>query len=129
MKILFKVLLLSGILLSGSASLNAKEIYLSQQTTKDYGVLVKVYDELKLGDNKINVKVFYKTKALDGVNVNFKLYKPNGEIIEYKSNTANENYNYVFNINLEENGEYRYVITYNVMTGGVTRDSRGSFEL
>ncbi len=129
MKILFKVLLLSGILLSGSASLNAKEIYLSQQTTKDYGVLVKVYDELKLGDNKINVKVFYKTKALDGVNVNFKLYKPNGEIIEYKSNTANENYNYVFNINLEEKGEYTYVITYNVMTGGVTRDSKGSFKL
>ena len=129
MKNLLKILLISGILLSGSASLNAKEIYLSQQTTKDYGVLVKVYDELKLGDNKINVKVFYKTKALDGVNVNFKLYKPNGEIIEYKSNTANENYNYVFNINLEENGEYRYVITYNVMTGGVTRDSRGSFSI
>lgn len=129
MKILFKVLLLSGILLSGSASLNAKEIYLSQQTTKDYGVLVKVYDELKLGVNEINVKVFYKTKALDGVNVNFKLYKPNGEIIEYKSNTANENYNYVFNINLEEKGEYTYVITYNVMTGGVTRDSKGSFKL
>ena len=129
MKNLLKILLISGILLSGSASLNAKEIYLSQQTTKDYGVLVKVYDELKLGDNKINVKVFYKTKALDGVNVNFKLYKPNGEIIEYKSNTANENYTYVFNINLEENGEYRYVITYNVMTGGVTRDSRGSFSI
>ena len=36
MKILFKVLLLSGILLSGSASLNAKEIYLSNQTNKDY---------------------------------------------------------------------------------------------
>ena len=129
MKNLLKILLVSGILLSGSASLNAKEIYLSQQTTKDYGVLVKVYDELKLGDNKINVKVFYKTKALDGVNVNFKLYKPNGEIIEYKSNTANENYNYVFNINLEEKGEYTYVITYNVMTGGVTRDSKGSFKL
>jgi hypothetical protein len=129
MKNLLKILLISGILLSGSASLNAKEIYLSQQTTKDYGVLVKVYDELKLGDNKINVKVFYKTKALDGVNVNFKLYKPNGEIIEYKSNTANENYNYVFNINLEEKGEYTYVITYNVMTGGVTRDSKGSFKL
>lgn len=129
MKNLLKILLVSGILLSGSTSLNAKEIYLSQQTTKDYGVLVKVYDELKLGDNKINVKVFYKTKALDGVNVNFKLYKPNGEIIEYKSNTANENYNYVFNINLEEKGEYTYVITYNVMTGGVTRDSKGSFKL
>ena len=127
MKNLLRILLVSGILLSGTTSLNAKEIYLSQQTTKDYGVLVKVYDELKLGDNKINVKVFYKTKALDGVNVNFKLYKPNGEIIEYKSNTANENYNYVFNINLEEKGEYTYVITYNVMTGGVTRDSKGSF--
>ncbi len=129
MKNLLRILLVSGILLSGTTSLNAKEIYLSQQTTKDYGVLVKVYDELKLGDNKINVKVFYKTKALDGVNVNFKLYKPNGEIIEYKSNTANENYNYVFNINLEEKGEYTYVITYNVMTGGVTRDSKGSFKL
>ena len=129
MKNLLKILLVSGILLGGSTFLNAKEIYLSQQTTKDYGVLVKVYDELKLGDNKINVKVFYKTKALDGVNVNFKLFKPNGEIIEYKSNTANENYNYVFNINLEEKGEYTYVITYNVMTGGVTRDSKGSFKL
>lgn len=129
MKILFKVLLLSGILLSGSASLNAKEIYLSQQTTKDYGVLVKVYDELKLGVNEINVKVFYKTKALDGVNVNFKLYKPNGERVEYKSNTINDKNNYMFNINLEEKGEYTYVITYNVMTGGVTRDSKGSFKL
>ncbi len=129
MKNLLKILLVLGILFSGSTYLNAKDIYLSQQTSKDYGVLVKVYDELKLGDNKINVKVFYKTKALDGVNVNFKLYKPNGEIIEYKSNTANENYNYVFNINLEEKGEYTYVITYNVMTGGVTRDSKGSFKL
>ena len=129
MKNLLKILLISGILLSGSASLNAKEIYLSQQTTKDYGVLVKVYDELKSGVNEINVKVFYKTKALDGVNVNFKLYKPNGEIIEYKSNTANENYNYVFNINLEEKGEYKYVVTYNVLTGGYPRNSSGSFQL
>ncbi len=129
MKNLLKILLISGILLSGSASLNAKEIYLSQQTTKDYGVHVKVYDDLKIGNNEVNVKILYKTKALDGVNVNFKLYKPNGEIIEYKSNTANENYNYVFNINLEEKGEYTYVITYNVMTGGVTRDSKGSFKL
>lgn len=129
MKNLLKILLVLGILFSGSTYLNAKDIYLSQQTSKDYGVLVKVYDELKSGVNEINVKVFYKTKALDGVNVNFKLYKPNGEIIEYKSNTANENYNYVFNINLEEKGEYTYVITYNVMTGGVTRDSKGSFKL
>ena len=129
MKNLLKILLISGILLSGSASLNAKEIYLSQQTTKDYGVLVKVYDELKSGVNEINVKVFYKTKALDGVNVSFKLYKPNGEMVEYKSNTINDKNNYVFNINLEEKGEYKYVVTYNVMTGGVTRDSRGSFQL
>ncbi len=129
MKNLLKILLVSGILLSGSTSLNAKEIYLSQQTTKDYGVHVKVYDDLKIGNNEVNVKILHKTKALDGVNVNFKLYKPNGERVEYKSNTANENYNYVFNINLEEKGEYTYVITYNVMTGGVTRDSKGSFKL
>jgi len=129
MKNLLKILLISGILLSGSTSLNAEEIYLSKQTNKNYGVDVKVYDDLKIGNNEFNVKIFHKTKALDGVNVNFKLYKPNGEIIEYKSNTANENYNYVFNINLEEKGEYTYVITYNVMTGGVTRDSKGSFKL
>ena len=129
MKNLLKIVLVLGIFLSGSTFLNAKDIYLSQQTTKDYGVLVKVYDELKLGINEINVKVFYKTKALDGVNVNFKLYKPNGEMVEYKSNTINDKNNYVFNINLEEKGEYKYVVTYNVMTGGVTRDSRGSFKL
>ncbi|MCT7528545.1 hypothetical protein N5T79_05255 [Aliarcobacter cryaerophilus] len=51
MKNLLRILLVSGILLSGTTSLNAKEIYLSHQTTKDYRVLVKVYDELKLGDN------------------------------------------------------------------------------
>ena len=129
MKNLLKILLVLGILFSGSTYLNAKEIYLSQQTSKDYGVLVKVYDELKSGVNEINVKVFYKTKALDGVNVSFKLYKPNGEMVEYKSNTINDKNNYVFNINLEEKGEYKYVVTYNVMTGGVTRDSRGSFQL
>ena len=129
MKNLLKILLVLGILFSGSTYLNAKDIYLSQQTSKDYGVLVKVYDELKSGVNEINVKVFYKTKALDGVNVSFKLYKPNGEMVEYKSNTINDKNNYVFNINLEEKGEYKYVVTYNVMTGGVTRDSRGSFEL
>jgi hypothetical protein len=129
MKNLLKILLVLGILFSGSTYLNAKDIYLSQQTSKDYGVLVKVYDELKSGVNEINVKVFYKTKALDGVNVSFKLYKPNGEMIEYKSNTINDKNNYVFNINLEEKGEYKYVVTYNVMTGGVTRDSRGSFQL
>ena len=129
MKNLLKILLVSGILLSGSTSLNAKEIYLSQQTTKDYGVHVKVYDDLKIGNNEVNVKILYKTKALDGVNVNFKLYKPNGEVVEYKSNTVNDKSNYVFNINLTEKGEYRYVITYNVMTGGVTRDARGSFSI
>lgn len=129
MKNLLKILLVSGILLSGSTSLNAKEIYLSQQTTKDYGVHVKVYDDLKIGNNEVNVKILYKTKALEGVNVNFKLYKPNGEIVEYKSNTVNDKSNYVFNINLTEKGEYRYVTTYNVMTGGVTRDSRGSFSI
>ena len=129
MKNLLKILLVLGIIFSGSTYLNAKDIYLSQQTSKDYGVLVKVYDELKSGVNEINVKVFYKTKALDGVNVSFKLYKPNGEMVEYKSNTINDKNNYVFNINLEEKGEYKYVVTYNVMTGGVTRDSRGSFQL
>ena len=129
MKNLLKILLLSGIFLSGSTFLNAKEIYLSQQTTKDYGVHVKVYDDLKIGNNELNIKILYKTKALDGVNVNFKLYKPNGEVVEYKSNTVNDKSNYVFNINLTEKGEYKYVTTYNVMTGGVTRDSKGSFEL
>lgn len=129
MKNLLKILLVSGILLSSCISLNAKEIYLSQQTTKDYGVHVKVYDDLKIGNNVLNVKILYKTKALDGVNVNFKLYKPNGEIVEYKSDTVNDKSNYLFNINLTEKGEYRYVITYNVMTGGVTRDSRGSFSI
>ena len=129
MKNLLKILLLSGIFLSGSTFLNAKEIYLSQQTTKDYGVHVRVYDDLKIGNNELNIKILYKTKALDGVNVNFKLYKPNGEVVEYKSNTVNDKSNYVFNINLTEKGEYKYVTTYNVMTGGVTRDSRGSFEL
>ena len=129
MKNLLKILLVSGILLSGSTSLNAKEIYLSQQTTKDYGVHVKVYDDLKIGNNEVNVKILYKTKALDGVNVNFKLYKPNGEIVEYKSNTINDKNNYVFNINLEEKGEYKYVVTYNVLTGGYPRNSSGSFQL
>lgn len=81
MKNLLKILLVLGILLTGSLSLNAKEIYLSQQTTKDYSVHVKVYDDLKLGDNEFNVKILYKTKSLDGVNVNLKLYKPNGEIV------------------------------------------------
>ncbi|MDD3054758.1 MAG: FixH family protein [Aliarcobacter sp.] len=129
MRNLLKILLVSGILLSSSTSLNAKEIYLSQQTTKDYRVHVKVYDDLKIGDNELNIKILYKTKALTGVNINFKLYKPNGEIVEYKSNTVNDKNNYTFNINLTEKGEYSYVTTYNVMTGGVTRDARGSFKL
>ena len=129
MKNLLKILLVLGILFSGSTYLNAKDIYLSQQTSKDYGVLVKVYDELKSGVNEINVKVFYKTKALDGVNVSFKLYKPNGEMVEYKSNTINDKNNYVFNINLEEKGEYKYVVTYNVLTGGYPRNSSRSFQL
>lgn len=129
MKNLLKILLVSGIFLSGSTFLNAKEIYLSQQTTKDYGVHVKVYDNLKIGNNEFNIKIFDKTTPVDGANVNFKLYKPNGEVVEYKSNTVNDKFNYVFNINLTEKGEYRYVTTYNIMTGGVTRDSRGSFKL
>lgn len=129
MKNLLKILLISGILLSGSTSLNAEEIYLSKQTNKNYGVDVKVYDDLKIGNNEFNVKIFHQTAPLNKANVSFKLFKPNGEIIEYKSNTANENYNYVFNINLEEKGEYKYIVTYHVMIGGVTRDSRGSFKL
>ena len=129
MRNLLKILLVIGILLTGSIYLNAQEIYLSQQTTKDYSVNVKVYDDLRIGNNEFNVKVLYKTKALDKVNVSFKLYKPNGEMVEYKSNTINDKNNYVFNINITEKGNYKYVIAYNVMTGGVTRDSRGSSEL
>lgn len=127
MKNLLRILLVSGILLSGTTSLNAKEIYLSHQTTKDYRVLVKVYDELKLGDNEFNVKILYKTKSLDGVNVNLKVYKPNGEVVEYNSNKVNDKKNYSFNVTLSEKGEYKYVISYNKVTGGITRTSRGSF--
>ena len=54
-KNLLKILLVLGILFSGSTYLNAKDIYLSQQTSKDYGVLVKVYDELKSGVNEIKI--------------------------------------------------------------------------
>lgn len=127
MKNLLRILLVSGILLSGTTSLNAKEIYLSHQTTKDYRVLVKVYDELKLGDNEFNVKILYKNKALDKVNVNLKVYKPNGEVVEYNSNKVNDKKNYAFDVKLLEKGEYGYVIKYNIMKGGVTRTSKGSF--
>ncbi|MGD9555044.1 MAG: FixH family protein [Arcobacteraceae bacterium] len=127
MKNLLRILLVSGILLSGTTSLNAKEIYLSHQTTKDYRVLVKVYDELKLGDNEFNIKILYQNKPLDKVNVNLKVYKPNGEVVEYNSNKVNDKKNYSFNVTLSEKGEYGYVITYNIMTGGVTRTSKGSF--
>ena len=129
MKNLLKILLVSGILLGGSTFLNAKEIYLSNQTNKDYKIEVKVYDDLKIGDNEFNVKIIYQTLPLDGVHVGFKLYKPNGEMIEYKSNTINDKRNYTFDVKLIEKGQYKYLITYNVMTGGVTRDSKGSFEL
>ena len=129
MKNLLKILLVSGILLGGSTFLNAKEIYLSNQTNKDYKIEVKVYDDLKIGDNEFNVKIIYQTLPLDGVHVGFKLYKPNGEMVEYKSNTINDKNNYVFNINLEEKGEYKYVVTYNVLTGGYPRNSSGSFQL
>ena len=37
-----------------------KRYILSHQTTKDYRVLVKVYDELKLGDNEFNIKFFIR---------------------------------------------------------------------
>ena len=129
MKNLLKILLVSGILLSGVTSLNAKGIYLSKQTNKDYTIDVKVYDDLKIGDNEFNVKIIYETLPLDGVHVNFKLYKPNGEIVELKTKKANDKNNYVFNINLEEKGEYQYVVTYNVITGGYPRNSSGSFQL
>ena len=129
MKNLLKILLVSGILLGGSTFLNAKEIYLSNQTNKDYKIEVKVYDDLKIGDNEFNVKIIYQTLPLDGVHVGFKLYKPNGEIVEYKSNTINDKRNYTFDVKLIEKGQYKYLITYNVMAGGVTRDSKGSFEL
>ena len=56
MKNLLKILLVLGILLTGSLSLNAKEIYLSQQTTKDYSVHVKVYDDLKVLDKSALTK-------------------------------------------------------------------------
>lgn len=129
MKNLFKILLVSGILLGGNVFLNAKEIYLSQQTIKDYSVNVKVYDNLEIGNNEVNVKILYKTKILKNADVTLKLYKPNGEMVEYKSNIVNDKNNYVFNINIPENGEYKYVVTYNVMKGGVTRNSKGSFKL
>ena len=65
-----------------------------------------MYDELKLGDNEFNIKILYQNKPLDKVN---------------------DEKNYSFNVTLSEKGEYGYVITYNIMTGGVTRTSKGSF--
>jgi len=49
-----------------------------------------VYDELKLGDNEFNIKILYQNKPLDKVNVNLKVYKPNGEVVEYNSNKVND---------------------------------------
>ena len=98
MKNLLKILLVSGILLGGSTFLNAKEIYLSNQTNKDYKIEVKVYDDLKMGDNEFNVKIIYQTLPLDGVHVGFKLYKPNGEMIEYKSITPLKNKHKLINL-------------------------------
>ena len=85
-----------------------------------------MYDELKLGDNEFNIKILYQNKPLDKVNVNLKVYKPNGEVVEYNSNKVNDKKNYSFNVTLSEKGEYGYVIAYNIMTGGVTRTSKGS---
>lgn len=49
-----------------------------------------MYDELKLGDNEFNIKILYQNKPLDKVNVNLKVYKPNGEVVEYNSNKVND---------------------------------------
>ena len=86
-----------------------------------------MYDELKLGDNTFAALISRGLTPLDKVNVNLKVYKPNGEVVEYNSNKVNDKKNYSFNVTLSEKGEYGYVITYNIMTGGVTRTSKGSF--
>ncbi len=53
-----------------------------------------MYNELKLGDNEFNIKILYQNKPLDKVNVNLKVYKPNGEVVEYNSNKVNDKKNY-----------------------------------
>lgn len=129
MKTLLKSTIFSGILLIASVSLNASEIYLSKQKIKDYSVSVKLHDKLKLGHNEFNAKILYKSIPINNANVSFELFKPNGELVKYTSKTLNNNKNYTFNVELKEKGEYTYLIVFNKMDGGVTRYSRGSFEL
>jgi hypothetical protein len=127
MRNLLKILFVLGTILV--VSLNAKEVFLSQQTTKDYSVYVKLYDELKIGNNEFIVKIFHHNISLSNANVNLKLYKPNGEVVNYSSKEADDKNNYLFNIELSEKGTYKYIISYSVMTGGVSHYARGSFEL
>lgn len=128
MKNLLNILLISGILFIG-LNLNAKDIYLSRQTNKDYSVFVKLNNELKLGNNEFNIKIIHKNKSISNAHVNLKLYKPNGEVVKYSNEIANDDNNYIFNIVLNQKGKYQYVISYNLMVGGVSYYSRGSFEL
>lgn len=124
-----KILLVFWVLFIEVLSLNAQEIYLSQQTTKDYSFFVKLGDELKLGNNEFNIKIIHKTKPLSNANVNLKLYKPDGVVANYNNKVANDKNNYLFNIKLKEKGLYKYVVSYTVMSGGVTHYFRGFFKL
>ena len=103
--------------------------------TTDTTVLVPI-NMIKVANTKIIKAKLYKDiiDEQDSI-INLHKIKYNAlhkevETLQYNldnSNKVNDKKNYSFNVTLSEKGEYGYVITYNIMTGGVTRTSKGSF--
>jgi len=128
MKKLYKTLLIGMILFLGNIYLHASENYSSGTIFKDYRISVKAHDTLSEGKNKISVKIRHNSHIVENAIVIFKLYQPNSKSVEYKSKVTNDNGRYLFNVNLPQKGEYKYVLTFHKL-GGVRRTTRGGFTL
>lgn len=128
MKKLNKILLVLVTLCVTSVFAQTNGKYYSSQTINDYKVEVKTKTQLTQGLNSIDVQIRRKSQQIHNADVILSILHPNNKVVEYKRNITNKDRNYSFKVDLPENGEYSYVLTFNRM-GGVIRKFRGNLKI
>ena len=123
-KILLMIIALSVATIYGQASDN----YQSSITKNEYKITVKSDNKITKGENKINVKITHKGHVVHNAKVLFRVYQSDNNVVKYQSSTTDTNGNYAFNINLPENGESSYTVSFN-RNGGVIRQLRGTLKI
>lgn len=116
MKII-KTLFLSLIL---SVGLYAKD--------KDYGYAIKNSENLSVGTNVVKVNITKRNVKISNAKAKLVLFQSGQRVGVYHSKSVNKNREYLFEVNFDNSGEYRYVLSFNI-GGGVVHKRRGELTI